>query len=412
MKMYYVMDEVLQLINKNFVSLDNEDIKGTNRLLHTTLNKMVEYMKEDPIFKLLYIDNYFGGSFYDKLKVEKPDEFDIDFVFSLPECETCKIKKCRCITLKTSNTTGFLCFKIKKNCCTPVYKNFVRNGYMQTNLIFNWIKSLIMKAISKVNAEQKRNNSRRKTHVSLYSECAPAVKICIKNKKYKFHIDLAPAFQFDQSYWPKGGFKKNPSSTEQFSVVPMSPRDQYDYWRPSFQAQEKKIIANKERMKPALRLLKKMKSNRTHQISSYALKTLIMEEADNVEWSEMSLGESFMLLLEKYIDALQDGHIWYYWNTKVNLLGYLKKKTVQNHLNEILKIYCKVIQEYEDNPIVIAELILKKDSKEYRKFINLWNRRQLQNGIPNGNNDIYLVAFDSFSEIFLSRLTLANKHCR
>lgn len=45
-------------------------------------------------------------------------------------------------------------------------------------------------------------------------------------------------------------------SQEYFSIVPFSPKGFNNYWRPSFQEQEKEIILGKERLKPALRLLK------------------------------------------------------------------------------------------------------------------------------------------------------------
>lgn len=40
--------------------------------------------KVSPLFKELYSTNYYGGSFYDGLKVGKPDEFDLDLKLTLP----------------------------------------------------------------------------------------------------------------------------------------------------------------------------------------------------------------------------------------------------------------------------------------------------------------------------------------
>lgn len=379
--MYEKMEEVLQIIHKEFISLNIEEVEDTTKLLKETLIKLTEYMREeDKIFRKIFNGFYFGGSFYHNLKVKKPDEFDIDILFVLPKCETCRVKNCRCISIRSSHNPEYLIFTMEENCCTAVYRKFCRNGYMQTNLIYNWMKSLVYKALNRLKAERAiysflEDYVFRDKEIMFYTECAPALKICVEGKFGMVYIDIAAAFKLNQMYWPgpDEGYRQNSTSKKYFSIVPMSPQGMTNYWRPSFQAQEKEIIAKKERLKPALRLLKMMRNNLNHKISSYMLKTLILEEANKYEWKDESLSDTFMILLEKYIDCLHQKRISYFWVRETNLLEGLKFDTLLNHHNEIKKLYKKIQREYTTNPTVVAEVILKKGSEEYNKFIEIRN---------------------------------------
>lgn len=41
--------------------------------------------QQSNLFALLYTKIYYGGSFYDGLKVGKPEEYDLDLLMSLPK---------------------------------------------------------------------------------------------------------------------------------------------------------------------------------------------------------------------------------------------------------------------------------------------------------------------------------------
>lgn len=40
--------------------------------------------EKDPLFAKLYERVFYGGSFYDKIRVGKPEEFDLDILMKLP----------------------------------------------------------------------------------------------------------------------------------------------------------------------------------------------------------------------------------------------------------------------------------------------------------------------------------------
>lgn len=55
----------------------NHSIQITDKLIGTMQQKSV-------LFKTLYKSKYYGGSYYDNLKVGEPNEYDLDLVLRLP----------------------------------------------------------------------------------------------------------------------------------------------------------------------------------------------------------------------------------------------------------------------------------------------------------------------------------------
>lgn len=70
--------------------------------------------KSDVLFKSMYERRFYGGSYYEGLKVAKPEEFDLDLVLNLPVI----IEPC----VEISNKHGFVHVKIleyQKMECRP-----------------------------------------------------------------------------------------------------------------------------------------------------------------------------------------------------------------------------------------------------------------------------------------------------
>ncbi|XP_018573273.1 uncharacterized protein LOC108912517 [Anoplophora glabripennis] len=106
-KKYNYMENVLKDINKKFVSLSDEDIKRNNTILKSILDLITEKMKlKDTLFKEMYTRVFFGGSYYDGLRVGQPDEFDLDLLLSLPKLVE--------PTITTSNIPGFVHLQFKE----------------------------------------------------------------------------------------------------------------------------------------------------------------------------------------------------------------------------------------------------------------------------------------------------------
>lgn len=366
-------ENVLQVINSNFVTLKSTTIAYNNEILKKTLTVMIDIMKKkDSLFEKLYEETFYGGSYFDDLKVGEPDEFDLDLMLVLPKsCEFHKTKTCECIEVIPSNKPGFFWFKVAKGYFSA-FDKFIKDGYVQTNKVLEWLQSLVTKTLNSMDEVDDF------TIPKFNSQSGPALTLRLFGKFGVMDIDLVPAFKFGSKYWPQVAYRANPSSEKMdFFIVPKMAKgiDKGErYWRASFQSQERELINGKQRLKPALRLLKKLRNSLGHYlISSYALKTIVLWDVDSFDWNS-SLSSVFLKLLEKYRDCLQAKKILYYWNRSGNLLDGIPADTLTNHCNEITRKINNFKRNCDTNPKEIAKIILRENSEEYKLFIRLCSR--------------------------------------
>lgn len=364
-------ENVLHIINQNFVTLKTSEVAHNNQLLKSALDLIISLMRDaDPLFNSLYKGIYYGGSYFDDLKVGKPDEYDLDLLLELPKiCQTHKSKICECVKVVPSNKPGFFWFEIQTTYFES-FNKFIKDGYVQTDLVLNWLQSLVTKALNKIPFLDYSY-----TTPSYNSQSGPALTLRLYGNFGEVDVDLVPAFKLSAAQWPEMRYRANPSTKKtEFFIVPKKARGinkAERYWRASFQDQEKELINQKQRLKPALRLLKKLRTNLGHcSISSYALKTIVLWELNSFDWNE-SLSFVFLKLLEKYKECLKNKRIPYYWNSRGNLLEGIHTDTLTNHCNEITRKINKFYANYETNPTEIAKIILKEGSEEYNLFLDL-----------------------------------------
>ncbi|CAG9772612.1 unnamed protein product [Ceutorhynchus assimilis] len=368
---YKNMENVLQKINQKYISLNNDEVKHNNARLKSTLESMIcEMKKQSAVFKTVFDKPFYGGSFYDDLKVGSPDEFDLDLLLVLPKsCEKHKKKNCGCVKLETSNKPGFFWYKIDPDYYPP-FKDYIENDYLQTNLILDWVKGLVTKALNSLNSVDFSWGTPR-----YHSESGPALTLKLYGQFGHFDVDLVPAFKFGPESWPQYGYKPNSSRRKtDFFIVPKKARLQNcgeRYWRASFQDQERELIEGKQRLKPALRLLKKMRNNLGQvSVSSYALKTLVLWDLDSGYLDfNAPLADVFMKLLKKYAEHLQAKCVPYYWNKNNNLLDTIQLTTLENHQNEISRKIANIERNYLADPLVVVKIILKEGTQEYNLFM-------------------------------------------
>lgn len=183
-------------------------------------------------------------------------------------------------------------------------------------------------------------------------------------------MDLVASFKFTKDHWPDEPFEPIPDicRKKEFLVVPKSPKGKLNdtrerIWRLSFQEQERELLEGKERFKPALRLIKKLRNTQGQSmISSYFLKSLFLNETmknKNPEFWHCSLSYMFMHMLQAYLNALKNENIPYYWNGKNNLLKGINKATLENYKNKLNKIVDVINKKYENQPDIIVDYICK-----------------------------------------------------
>nr|XP_023014924.1 cyclic GMP-AMP synthase-like isoform X1 [Leptinotarsa decemlineata] len=378
-KKYKSMENVLNSINKKCISLSDDDRKRNNKILKELLDLIIPKMKEnDSLFKEMYKRVFYGGSYYDGLRVGQPDEFDLDLLMTLPKLVE--------PVLSISNLPGFVHLKFndfmtfhKQTDMVVRYKGLVnlidnKSYYLDTENVRRWMESVVTRALNTFN----KNTDGR--YILKTSEGPFYAKICkggpaftmkvegnISNKKIVLDIDLVPCFILGKDTWPSKPFRQNSVETKpEYFIVPKPLKDVANssrYWRLSFQEQEREIMEGKRALKPTIKLLKRLRDIQNHKcIASYYIKTVSLWQTDkrDREFWNNSLSVVFMNILKDYHECLNKKNIPYYWNKNNNLIGKVKQDTLINVANKI-KLIIDDIEKHPNDPFVIAKYLLKAD---------------------------------------------------
>uniref|UniRef100_V5I708 Mab-21-like nucleotidyltransferase domain-containing protein n=1 Tax=Anoplophora glabripennis TaxID=217634 RepID=V5I708_ANOGL len=92
-KRYNGMEKYLQRVSGTYVSVPKHVNTKNNRILKKVLEILIQKMKNtDTRFNQLYQKLFFGGSYYDGLKVGTPDEYDIDLLLQFPSTHGIEIR--------------------------------------------------------------------------------------------------------------------------------------------------------------------------------------------------------------------------------------------------------------------------------------------------------------------------------
>ena len=76
---------VLKQIATNYVKIDPAALRKAKKIVEQFIRKkLIDAMKEvDLLFKVMFRNIYYTGSFFDGLRIEHPDEFDLNIVLDL-----------------------------------------------------------------------------------------------------------------------------------------------------------------------------------------------------------------------------------------------------------------------------------------------------------------------------------------
>ncbi|KAF2897519.1 hypothetical protein ILUMI_08657 [Ignelater luminosus] len=360
-KRYNYMQPVLQKINKRFISLEKWEVKRNNTILKHVMQPLIKKMRKmNPLFKALFSEPYYGGSFYDGLKVGKPEEFDVDLLLTLHEDTEPEVI--------VSNIPGYIHIRLRG------YEDFMKTSsrkwrqlhylidnryYLDATKVLAWMQKVIRKAFNKfpmcADGTAIFNTSYGQFKGKI-RRGGPAYTLELSGrasgKSVFLSIDLVSSFVFSEDRWPLSPFCPNPIKyMPDFFVVPKKPSENGNYrryWRLSFQCQEAELIKGKEGLKPTIRLLKKLQEKLGKEVvSSYYIKTIFLweiHERSESFWRN-SLSYLFITMLRRYKWYLRRYGIPYYWNKRNNLLN-ANCITIQNLGNRLQHI----ISDIENNP--------------------------------------------------------------
>ncbi|XP_069686321.1 cyclic GMP-AMP synthase-like receptor isoform X1 [Periplaneta americana] len=386
------LETVLHAVQKNYISLNDQDMKIYGDHFTKVLTQLIELMKqEDALFKAIYSRLCGAGSYYDGLKVGKPEEYDMDVVMRLP------INYNDIIIDNSGVPAAFTKVKITKGMdqlrqhpeWTSKYRYMDswrnKDDYLLETEFRKWIESVVNKALNTL--KQKKSNcyelvlenpdglgEKTPYQISL-TKSGPAMtfNIIIPPDNAKVDVDFVPVIEFTHPKWPPHHVRSlspNLIAAKRTSwfIVPKPKKGNTDgtLWRLAFHEQEREMINDKGVLKPVCRLLKKFRDTQGINIASYYLKTLFLWEVDirGREFWTQKQGFLFMHMLKVFRDKLQQKSINYYWDKRYDLTEGYNDKNKKNICDRLNKIIEKIEKEVETNPMIVAKFILPKKEFE------------------------------------------------
>ncbi|KAJ8982164.1 hypothetical protein NQ317_013949 [Molorchus minor] len=213
---------------------------------------------------------------------------------------------------------------------------------------------------------------------------------------------------------------------KEFFIVP-KPHDNTKYWRLSFQEQERILLIGKENLKPALRLIKKIRDKLKHDcISSYFIKTVFLWKVIKTRkdhfWNK-PLSYVFMKLHD-YQGCIQRGVIKYFWCPRFNLIENIDDQTLSMISND-LKYIINNLKSPRQNETLVAKYLCKERNVKRIEWLaispdmnvieHVWSRIKLKlNGVWREFNNLNELSdsarneWEAIPQEFIRNMTYIN----
>ncbi|KAJ9589875.1 hypothetical protein L9F63_017030, partial [Diploptera punctata] len=197
---------VVHSLHKNYISLNFEEMKVYDEHRARVLDLITNQMKMmDALFNAVFKYVYGVGSYYDNLKVSKPDEYDVNMVIKLP-VDYNKIK-----ILTDMVPAGFakvyvrdamrqLHYHPRWNSTYKRMENWMSNGgfLLQTKFRY-WFQGVLTKAVKDLT----RRRQFRFYQVWVKNS-GPAMTLVVKilSDDVIINVDIVPVLHFSYPTWP------------------------------------------------------------------------------------------------------------------------------------------------------------------------------------------------------------------
>lgn len=330
------LDKRLRKANVNPRQPDRSTYHTIDKIKEIMLKKLNATIDEGPS---LCWKAFSSGSYYEILKIDRPDEFDLMFTCKLD----CDINYDPEPDQKHGQRVSqmYCALKPKEEQVPPVLVG--NDGWLCPKAFHKYFQSKVdefLRDKGRIKLESGSTAVQRHLKVS-YSETSPAVTLEYKSvNNIPYSIDLVPAIEFDHFPEPTRDWacswipERNVTEIRQtFHVVAkiqqtelVKAPGQCRLWRLSFSAAEKKLLVSADGKhapglttcrKDVLRLLKldladfyETRKDEPHEFPSYYLKMLMLnlfeKQPESKDW------EKDKTLLARYTDALR------YWKTSIS----------------------------------------------------------------------------------------------
>ncbi|XP_059061412.1 cyclic GMP-AMP synthase-like receptor isoform X2 [Achroia grisella] len=361
------LDSLLSDLYVRFIALRDDDFQLHYRVFNCIFSTIHKNMKEvDSYFNRYSSTAQAAGSHYDRLRIKKPDEFDMDIVIDLP----LNMKEDRLspgnsdvvlepsshgyIQLKMGTQYQMLPYRDDWQIHKTLYKWKDVDNYLLRDKFSDWFKGITDKALNKF---EKNNNYTimvvdRITYIITTSKSGPAITLKISDPvtDFKMSIDIVPALRFPEERWPvHSDYRDIPPGCSVgdygWMVVPKpaSSGESSRSWRLALHNQERKLFYNTYNLRQTVRYLKKLRdAQEMNEIASYYVKTLffwevIQQQSEERFWNQ-PLSKLFIIMVKKFQQALANRNIPYFWNKNHNLIDGVAPNVVAGYANKLKKL--------------------------------------------------------------------------
>jgi len=282
---------VLKQITANNIKMNPANISKSNKIVEQFVRyKLMNTMKEvDQLFKIMYRDIYYTGSYYDGLRIENPDEYDLNIVLNLklPRHTFRLVRNQSCsagfVQLQVDNPERTVSMNMPMYGLVQKFIKMLKSSgeddkyFVMPDAIRKWMNSVVDKALVELKKNKMNLNGigildvRRKTS-------GPATTLVIEREcgSNNIDIDLVPVFPFfpqnlqfygkiwnniHNPQWLDGRPRTYKNTVEtalgnEFFIVPKPSSKLESEWRLDFHDAEIKIIDNVGCAKPVIKFLK------------------------------------------------------------------------------------------------------------------------------------------------------------
>ncbi|XP_044587964.1 uncharacterized protein LOC123267413 isoform X1 [Cotesia glomerata] len=448
-------DEIFSKINQ-FVTLQKDETANYNKIFTKVTDKIISILKqEDEVFRKYYQRPMYTGSFYKLTKVGKPEEFDLNLIFAIPDLDNAEIKKGR---------PGFAKIRFDKKKLSPVWvENKVLNKwldseyYLDNDKIRRWFEGVVEKSMSAFkngnnkiilpidsgsnyeviilkprsfnqrNNNWRHNNWRDNNHVHMKNKknffpivkvrkSGPAFTLCVTYESMKFSVDLVPVLEFSRAP-PLPGIQQSKYS---WNLVPKPLKDgenPHQNWRYSFYSHEQDMLKKFGKVKPVIRHIKKLRDTQNWSILvSYHIETIFFHAlSENKIDDNTPQTVLLVFMLKELSKAFKSRKLNYFWDKTFNLFGELTEEKIIS----VQKRLDKIIKEIEAEPSTMTQYFLIKEEQDKINVDStaclsrplplssdskskLQNKSAIKNEVKTLNNKIPLLEA-SFKNLFIQR---------
>lgn len=365
------LKQVLKTFVKSQVTISNTDRRRSVEVVQEVVEeRLIKCMKkEDPLFNELYQSIYYTGSYYEGLKVNEANEFDLNIRLKLP------FRKENVMVIHRGIPHGFVQYKLDRPLkqlqdCQPkwhIFNNLSRIMddtclFLSQDKLNRWLQSVVDKAL--------KHNKDDFPHVK--RSChgpATTLKIELPNESPVLDIDLVPVVRL--TTYP-GSVRQTPplydipEYKKTCFIVPKPPPENLrrqsnsdTFFRVSIPDAEKLMFENKGCVKMLIKIFKSIRDlEKWNFLCSYYIKTVFFWELEKRyqtdHWTERRLDKLFLLMLQKLFLVLSNKELPHIFFQKYNLLAVVSPH-IQYNASKRIKAILKWSQK--DLPKLQAYLL-------------------------------------------------------